>query len=122
MPGQPQAQSSTQQSQAAHVNQARRLWNWASVRPLLISHACLDKLMTPTVLNTIGGHNVLVTPLEQFLSCHLLLIYFKKVITPKYGKTLVSQMVFSVIQENHVLTMTENHCFDLSKHPSHSHS
>ncbi|XP_028405529.1 mediator of RNA polymerase II transcription subunit 14-like isoform X2 [Dendronephthya gigantea] len=83
MPGQPQTQSSTQQQSG------RRMLNWVSVRPSLISHACFDKIMTPAVLNTIGGHKVLVTPLEQFLSCHFLLIYFKKVITPKFGKTLM---------------------------------
>ena len=92
MPAQPQAQSSSQQSQATLAIQARRISSWAAIRPLLISHACFDKIMTPTVVNAIGGHKVLVTPLEQFLSCHLLLIYFKKVIAPKFGKTLVSQV------------------------------
>ena len=89
---QPHLQSSSQQSvpQAAHTNQARRVSSWAAIRPLLISHACFDKIMTPTVVNAIGGHKVLITPLEQFLSCHFLLIYFKKVVGSKFGKTLVS--------------------------------
>ena len=90
IPAQPQTQSSSQppMPQAAHANQARRISSWAALRPFFISHSCFDKIMTPTVVNAIGGHKVLVTPLEQFLSCHFLLIYFRKVVTSKFGKTV----------------------------------
>ena len=95
IPAQPQPQSSAQQSmqQATHSNQARRILSWAAIRPLLISHSCFDKVMTPTVVNAIGGHKVLITPLEQFLYSHLLLIHFKMLIGPKFGKTLVSRRI-----------------------------
>ena len=99
IPAQAQPQGSTQPQipLANNASQARRIASWASIRPLLVSHSCFDKIMTPSIVNALGGHKVLITPLEQFLSCHLLLIYFKKVIGPKFGKTVVSQVFILVI-------------------------
>lgn len=80
---------SSQQLMSANNNQPRRTLAWAAVRPIFINQSCFDKILSPVAVNTSGGHKVLVTPLEQLLSCHFLWIYIKKVISSKYSKSLV---------------------------------
>ena len=73
------AQNASQPSTA--VPQPARKLSWSVVRPVLISHESLKKIMTPIPVTITAAYKQLISPFEQFLGCHFLLKQLPRFIT-----------------------------------------